>query len=921
MRVALLTLMLAVAAVAVPVSAQALVQSYQLNIPRQPLDTALKDLAQQTGLQIARFSDTPGGTSLVGPVSGEMTVGQALNSLLVSGLTYKMVNDHTIAVVAVTKASITSGASTSDTPTSQSSSPGLGGNAQKEGKNDSSSGFLVAQAATGQGAGDVSVERSKTLERKTEQLQEVIVTAERRETDIQRTPISLTAVSGSEIQDRGLVDLNDLTQSVPGVSMHTSGPGQTEYEMRGMASTGGNSPTVGFYLDDTSITAPAFSVNSKVVIDPNLYDLSRVEVLRGPQGTLYGSGSMGGTIKVITNPPNPAAFSASAEGTFSDTDGGGFNHALNGMLNVPFASNTAALRVVASRSYTSGWIDRIVIANGAFPLELTPQGNVSPTGTVRGNVLAAPVAADYRNVNNEDLRAVRASLIWTPTERFTADLSYFYEHISQNGASYIDSVPGTDAHYQPFDTPEPFTDYFNLGSVNLRYRFDTFDVTSITSYWNRDVTFTQDANEEWQWVLGLPSYYTSSGGIGAFSPTPYEADGTKQISEELRLVSSGSSPFQWLFGYYYEGFTDAFYAPFFVPGAIPLFGSSDFLYQNQTIKLSQQALFGELSYQLTPQLKATAGARRYAYDEDVNNTEAGILGPSGSNTPITFLSAERHQGVNPKFGLSYQANDELLLYTSAAKGFRPGGGDNSVPTSGQVGDVCEQNLQSVYNTSSFVPAPRLFGPDTVWTYELGEKLTAFQDRVVINGAAYFSNWSDIQQTVPLPCSYFFTANAGDAHIYGGELEVRALLGKGFTLSVNGGYTHATLVSSNVYGVGIDPGTRVQDVPQWTSSQQLSYRHELSDGLAFVGRAENDYVGSRIDATYGINQLPSYDLTSVRAGVETGNWSAMLFATNVFNERALISNVMMISINLPSYNRVVIAQPLTVGIDFQYRFGR
>src|SRR5580692_4721297 len=157
------------------------------------------------------------------------------------------------------------------------------------------------------------------------QLEEIIVTAEKRESTIETTPISLTAVSGGDILARGMTDLASLMQSVPGVSIRTSGPGMTEFEMRGVASNGGNSPTVGFYFDETSLTAPAATNEGKIVISPDLYDLSRVEVLRGPQGTLYGSGSMGGTIKVVPNAPNLTAFDASAEAVMGGTDGGGFN--------------------------------------------------------------------------------------------------------------------------------------------------------------------------------------------------------------------------------------------------------------------------------------------------------------------------------------------------------------------------------------------------------------------------------------------------------------------------------------------------------------------------------------------------------------------------------------------------------------------
>src|SRR5580692_917271 len=242
------------------------------------------------------------------------------------------------------------------------------------------------------------------------QLEEIVVTAEKRESTVQKTAISLTAVSGADIQDRGLTDLSNLVQSVPGVSVRTSGPGMAEFEMRGVSSTGGNSPTVGFYYDDTPLTAPSATNEGKIVISPALYDLNRVEVLRGPQGTLYGSGSMGGTIKVVPNAPNPDAFDASAEVVLADTDHGGFDHAENGMVNLPFWGDKAALRIVASYSYDSGWIDRVVIAPGQFPL---PSGLVNgpygPYYTVRGNVLAAPIATEYHDVNDVEKSGVRLS--------------------------------------------------------------------------------------------------------------------------------------------------------------------------------------------------------------------------------------------------------------------------------------------------------------------------------------------------------------------------------------------------------------------------------------------------------------------------------------------------------------------------------
>src|SRR6202167_2227455 len=205
-------------------------------------------------------------------------------------------------------------------------------------------------------------------ENKSDQLEEITVTAQKRESTVQETPISITAITGQDLQDRGVADITGIVQSVPGVSMRSSGPGQTELEMRGMTSSGGNSSTVGFYLDDTPLSAPASAQNGKVVIDPNLYDLNRIEVLRGPQGTLYGAGSMGGTIKLVPNAPNSNEFETSGQFIIGGTHGGDrVNTAENGMVNLPVIDGTMAVRLVASLSRTSGWIDRIVIAQPDFP--------------------------------------------------------------------------------------------------------------------------------------------------------------------------------------------------------------------------------------------------------------------------------------------------------------------------------------------------------------------------------------------------------------------------------------------------------------------------------------------------------------------------------------------------------------------------
>ena len=739
----------------------------------------------------------------------------------------------------------------------------------------------------------------------TGRLQEIVITAEKRESTVQNTPISLTAVSGTDIQDRGLTDLSSLLQSVPGVSMRTSGPGMAEFEMRGVASTGGNSPTVGFYYDDTPLTAPGATNEGKIVISPALYDLNRVEVLRGPQGTLYGSGSMGGTIKVVPNAPNPAAFDASAEAVLADTDHGGFDHAENAMVNLPFWNGLAAVRIVGSYSDDSGWIDRIVIAPGQFP--------VPTNGTTRGNVLAAPVAADYHDVNDTARTTVRVSALIKPIDGLSISPSYFHEKLTAGGLPYIDSNPGTDAHYQPFDVAENYFDEFDLGSVNVKYRTDAVELTSTTSYWIRHEPLTQDTSESWQTGLGLPGFEPADGGIGA--AYAYENNLSHQLTEEIRLASAGDSRLKWLVGYFYEDFESHWNITFPAADAAPIFGSNQLFNYFSPNKILQQSVFGEVTYNITEPFAVTAGLRRYHYDSPVTVDQSGALADTVLNSTI-----EKDQGVTPKVSLSYDFDKSLLVYATAAKGFRPGGGTGPVPTSGPLS--CETELQAEYGTTQFISGPISFKSDSVWSYELGEKLRAADNRVTVNASGYFETWSGVQQTNALsPCGYIYTANAGDAHVYGGELEVQAIVIRDLVVSANTSYSHAALVSSALLDSGFSPGTPIQDVPRWTASASIAYRHSLTDQLAFTARADNTYVGSRTDETFAINTLPSYDLTNARAGIEGDNWSAVLFVNNVADKRALLNDVTQDAVNIPTYNRIAVSQPRTAGIDISYRFGR
>jgi outer membrane receptor protein involved in Fe transport len=759
-------------------------------------------------------------------------------------------------------------------------------------------------------------------------LGEIVVTAQKRVSTVQDTPISITAVSGADLQDRGITDISTLAAAIPSVSLKSNGPGQTEIEMRGMTSSGGNSATVGFYLDDIPMTAPAGAQNGKVVIDPTLYDLNRVEVLRGPQGTLYGSGSMGGTVKLITNQPNLTESQGSVESILSGTHGGGFNHNDNFMVNIPIVNDKLALRIVGSEAYTSGWIDRIV----ANPFPLPTNG-----GATRGNVEAAPVQAQHKGSNAEHLYGARATLLWKPTDELTITPSIFYQKITQDGPSAFDSNPGTQVHYQPFDVAEPYSDKIAVYSLTANYKFQSFDLTSITAQWTRTSIQSQDGSENFNSPIsgveinapGTIGFYLP-GGTGPVQGT--ETDPSRQFSQEIRAASTGDGPLNWVGGLFYSHFKSTFnlYTAVENPSAYvdlgtfgPATTAAIWNLTNPTA-ISQYAVFGEGTYAITDHLKATAGLRWYSYDYSFYDHFAGWGSPQGGATPSVDSITQSQSGVNPKFNLAYEFNKDLMVYVTAAKGFRPGGGNQPLPVGGPLWAPGGVPL----SVSPFKYAgglwPKSYDPDTLWSYELGEKARFFDRRVTVNASVYYEKWSNVQ-VLELPNDYLLSDNGGTAKITGGELEIRAALGAGFQLGVSGGYTQATLTPGIHYT--IKPYDKLSDVPTHTADFNLTYEHALTDKYQFTARVDNTYVASRLDLTFPpgfgtgeLTSLPSYDLTNIRAGIHSGaGWGVALFANNLFNKQAYLENMTQLTLANASFNRVITNQPLTIGADLTYAF--
>jgi iron complex outermembrane recepter protein len=755
--------------------------------------------------------------------------------------------------------------------------------------------------------------------------------------------------------------------------MRSAGPGQTEFEMRGLSSAGGNSSMVGFYLDETPLSSPASAQLGKEEIDPTLYDLQRVEVLRGPQGTLYGSSSMGGTVKLVTNPPQLGTFAASGEVDTGYTGSGGdFNSKVNGMVNLPIG-DTMAVRIVGSEISDSGWIKRNVFQDG---LPVDTGSFALGTNARPANFYTYPLLEQIKGANTTTIDSARITLLWKPMDNLSITPMMMYQLTRQAAPDAVDvegnpthpTVPGTLAHWEPFDSPEPQEDKFTLGSLKVEYQAQGFTVTSATAMWGRNTLVSQDSTEENNDAFGFPDYAAGTGagggpfGIGPSGPAPNgpavtEKDYTRQISEELRLTSTGSGPFQWIVGYFYQDLYSEWdewaIAPQAAPAlqaAIPGFPPTTNLYiDNQPQTIVQNAEFGEASWNFTPDLKGTVGLRHYHYSLSQSNLEYGVFTVNGGlgmpNTPYLTGDSNTASGTDPKFDLSWKVDPDVLLYATIAKGFRLGGANQPIPVAApnscaapvgplQGNEVALQaKILNSCNASILLQAPGTFSSDSVWNYEIGEKSELLDKRLILNVSAYYERWTNPQVATNLS-GFGITVNGGDARIYGLEAEMQALLSREWTLGVNVGYTNAQFTADSAIA-GYPSGYSVPDIPDVTASATLRWKHPLTGDLSLVGTLEGDYVGTRTDAPYGesitiyptspgyisnyLVHLPAYALLNARLGFAGNQWTASLYVNNLTNKQAILDPQPQIDLQLNAYVRYLVSRPITGGLDFTYKF--
>ncbi len=766
----------------------------------------------------------------------------------------------------------------------------------------------------------------------TSTLETITVTSQRRSENLQEVPLSVSVISGDDIAAARITNFDDISRAIPGVSFNSFGAtsSTTNVVIRGVSSTAG-SATVGTYLDDVSITTKNFYDGNAL---PRLNDLERLEVLRGPQGTLFGASSEGGTIRYISSAPDVNLFSTEITGDTSATQHGGANFSTAAVINTPIESGKSALRTSIGYNQDSGWIDNY-----------NQNGTLNKKGVNAENTFSLHLQGKFL----ED-----AGLSVTPT--------FFYQRnrTQDNSASYVAAppspgvtalyaVPSVGLYQQNKQVPEWSQDQLLLGSLSVKKAFAHSELTSVTGLYERKVNRQQDGTyfnsttfatafvDPTYAAAGLPQFQPATDAIIGNLPSRVEYQ-TKyqQFSQEFRLASTDSdrtqNPLQWVGGIYaasqkihntnYQtipGIYPAFQSIYGVPldssliqtnfgNGGPLFPDNIDEYDNRTYNEKQIAIFGQLDYDFTPTWHAGIGGRFLKAHEDFSSTEIGFY-QIGNISP--YYQDASYSAFTPKATLSHDLSDTSNVYASAAKGFRLGGPTG--PITFGAGSVCNGDFQAIGQTSQ----PTKFGSDSLWTYELGSKNSFADRRISIDIAGYVTNWSNIQQQIYLPtCGYYFTSNVGNARIVGAEIEalVKPLpeLKLGFTGSIN----HSE-ITSTVNPTDVPAGAHLIDVPGATYTFLVAYSRPWTDDYLFHARADWAWTGAA-NGSYQVGNSnyynPSYGVLNLSLGFEGSKYDFELYAKNALANQKIIQS--------PEINTVVegyTVHPRVIGLTGRIRF--
>lgn len=702
----------------------------------------------------------------------------------------------------------------------------------------------------------------------------IIVSATRRDESVQDIPISVAAFTGEELFELGIRDFENLATGLAGVSLQEGGPGFRTVYLRGVGTgTIGTASTTGFYYDESYVEPGGLVLG---IVEPLFFDVNRVEVLRGPQGTLFGGSSMGGTLRFISNTPVMDEFEGAIGADVSATEKGGVNYETNAILNLPLVEDRLAVRLTGNYRNDNGFIDRDI-------------GTFSGPG---GDPIGAVVRED--NINDSEFIGFRGILEARPTDELMMRVTGVVQKTTSDALPVIDQVQGESLVQQRgFSFDDFLEDDFHLLNLLITYDFGNFELLSTSSWNQRSVDALEDSDGD---------AFFSNDSIFVRLPREEEA-----LIQELRLISKLDGPLNFVIGGLYEDYSRARSTDFF--NGDPAGASTQFFSIAGETDRRQIAVYGEANYELTDSLTVTAGLRYYDYDIENNNTNANTIGETSET------------GVNPRFQIEYQASDDALLYASASKGFRPGDARQDLILDADTTVAgCGAALGVNVNADGSLDG---FESDSLWTYEGGAKTQWADGRVTANLAGYYTDWSDIQQfaSFPDPCQVnFFLANVGGARIFGFEAEFDVQVSDAFSVFGGVGYTNAE-TTEDVPGSFLVEGSPLQNVPEWTGNVNAQYVMPIGqyEGSALLSYRHVSQSSSTIIPSPNPPVQEGYGIVNFRFGLSNDDMLVSLYVDNLTNELPL-RTFFASSLGAPRANeRFFTERPRTYGISLRKDF--
>jgi iron complex outermembrane recepter protein len=709
-------------------------------------------------------------------------------------------------------------------------------------------------------------------------LEEVLVTATKRSQSIQDVPVSITALSSRDLEAMGAQQFFDYGTSIPNLSFGIGGS-DGNLAGRGIALRGiQGSNTTGFYIDDTPVLQ---------TLDPHIVDIERIEVLRGPQGTLYGAESMGGTLRIITTQPDPngSGITGQVHASLSGTQHGSLNELTEGVVNVPLVAGTVAFRASAFYEYDNGYFQK-----GLGPENAPPTVVLSDIGALK--YYGGQIALKYQ-----------------PMEELSITPRVMFQRTNEFGDPYAYNSADNLLQREVFNLNPGGTDQWWLASLTVNYNQPWGSFVSSTGYFDRYTFELEDDTDVLQYDAGLT--------FKIQSPITRKLD-LRRWAEEVRFASSFKGPFQILVGGFYSDSTRPRDYEWTGQGlgAIVGTGSDLALAFVDSREYKEKALFGDASYNLLTNLKATVGVRWYKDQDTFSQYTNGFF---FGNAPSVYVAPPTSEsGFTPKYLLEYKATPDLLLYTSAAKGFREGGENIALPP-GPAPSGCDTDLANIGLTRSEIGT---YKSDNPGDYEAEFKSSFAERRYTLNATGFWIDWDNIQQLVALPmCGYGITGNSGRAKSQGVELEFSGRLTPELTLGVGFGYDNARITEQGP-GTPQKPGSPVYQVPRVTFASNLEYARPLTVEWAGFARVDYDHVGGSYSANNAqVTPLyrSSYNIADLRIGVRSRRYEIMAFVKNLTDERANLGDAILIGAQLPGQPRFVINRPRTIGVEGRVRF--